>query len=91
MPLVKDARPITVPSMSTLVAPKEGWRVRHDPIDGRMVALYRAATPEEKLAVVSRLNGGLQEIKAAEIAASQPEWDAGRQRAELRKWWLGTE
>jgi hypothetical protein len=77
--------------MSAAGALQVGRKVRHDPIDEKMIALYRTATPEEKLAVVARLNAGLQALKAAEIAASHPEWNADRRRTELRTWWLGNE
>ncbi|SDR65548.1 hypothetical protein [Opitutus sp. GAS368] len=58
------------------------------PLDARLVALYRAASPEKKLAAVDRLNRTLQGLKEAELAARRPELSADERRAELRRWWL---
>lgn len=61
---------------------------REDPLDARLVALYRAASPEKKLAAVHRLNRTLQGLKEAELAARRPELSEGERRAELRRWWF---
>ena len=55
-----------------------------------MLALYRAATPAAKLAVVTRLNAALIGLKAAQLAATRPEWTPDRRRLELRRWWLAS-
>lgn len=59
-----------------------------NPLDARLVALYRAASPEKKLAAVHRLNRTLQGLKEAELATRRPELSEGERRAELRRWWL---
>lgn len=59
-----------------------------NPLDARLVALYRAASPEKKLAAVHRLNRTLQGLKEAELAARRPELLESERRAELRRWWL---
>lgn len=59
-----------------------------NPLDARLVALYRAASPEKKLAAVHRLNLALQGLKAAELAARRPELSESARQAELRRWWL---
>lgn len=59
-----------------------------DPLDPRLLALYRAATPEAKLAVVHRLNTLLIGLKEAHLSATRPEWPPERRRAELRRWWF---
>lgn len=59
-----------------------------NPLDPRLLALYRAATPAAKLAVVTRLNATLIGLKEAQLAATRPEWTLDRRRIELRRWWL---
>lgn len=61
---------------------------REDPLDARLVALYRTASPEKKLAAVHQLNRTLQGLKEAELAARRPELSERERRAELRRWWL---
>jgi len=53
----------------------------------RLRALYRAASPTEKLAVVARLNGTLAALKEAALRAAHPAWSAEERRAALRRWW----
>ncbi|MDQ5980759.1 MAG: hypothetical protein QG602_3737 [Verrucomicrobiota bacterium] len=57
-------------------------------MDPKMVALYRAATPQQKLAAVDQLNRTLQSLKSAELEANRPDLSAEQRRAELRRWWL---
>lgn len=57
-------------------------------IDERLRALYRAASPTEKLAVVARINASLTAIKDAALARQHPDWSPGRRRAAVRRWWL---
>lgn len=52
------------------------------------MALYRAATPEAKLQAVAQLNGVLLGLKAAQLAADNPELTAGQRKSALRRWWL---
>lgn len=61
-----------------------------EPLDPRMVTLYRAATPEQKLAAVDRLNRALQGLKEAELVATRPELASEGRRAELRRWWFSS-
>jgi len=58
-------------------------------LDPRMMALYRAATPESKLLAVARLNSVLLGLKEAQLATSHPEWTDGQRQGQLRRWWLG--
>jgi len=60
-----------------------------NPLEPRLLALYRAATPEAKLLAVARLNSMLLGLKAAHLAASRPEWTSGHRETQLRRWWLG--
>lgn len=53
-----------------------------------MLELYRAATPEQKLTVVMRLNHALQGLKEAHLAASRPDWTSEERRVEMRRWWF---
>jgi hypothetical protein len=64
------------------------WRPE-DPCEPRLMALYRAATPEAKLQVVARLNGVLLGLKAAQLAADRPDLTPGQRKSDLRRWWLG--
>jgi len=59
-----------------------------DPLDPRLLALYRKATPGAKLAAVTRLNAALIRLKAAHLAASRPEWSPDQRQRELRRWWM---
>ena len=59
-----------------------------DPFDARLMALYRAATPEQKLKVVMQMNQTLQGLKASQLAVTHPDWTAVERQAELRRWWL---
>jgi hypothetical protein len=61
-----------------------------EPLDPKLVALYRAATPEQKLAAVDRLNRTLQGLKEAQMAASRPDLTAEMRRVELRRWWFSS-
>ncbi len=68
--------------------PSAGVAGLEDPLTPRLLALYRAATPEQKLTVVIRLNQTLQGLKEAQISAARPDWTSGQRRAALRRWWL---
>ncbi|HEY8994854.1 MAG TPA: hypothetical protein VIM71_09350 [Lacunisphaera sp.] len=57
-------------------------------LEPRLVELYRAATPEKKLAMVAQLNRTLQGLKAVQLAADRPELSDEQRRIELRRWWL---
>lgn len=57
-------------------------------IDERLRALYRAASPTAKLAVVARINASLTAIKEAAVARQHPEWSLVQRRAVVRRWWL---
>jgi hypothetical protein len=59
-----------------------------DPIEPRLLALYRVATPEAKLAAVARLNAVLIGLKEIQLAADRSAWPPERRKAELRRWWL---
>jgi hypothetical protein len=59
-----------------------------DGIDERLRALYRAASPTEKLAAVARINASLTAIKEAAVARQHPEWSVMQRRAVVRRWWL---
>ncbi len=63
------------------------WRPE-DPCEPRLMAIYRAATPEAKLQAVARLNGVLLGLKAAQLAAARPDLTAGQRKSDLRRWWL---
>ena len=63
--------------------------VRHlEPLEPRLLELYRRATPTQKLTVVARLNGTLLELKSAALAAQHPALSPGQRRTILRRWWL---
>jgi hypothetical protein len=51
-------------------------------------ALYRTASPTEKLAAVARINAALIAMKEAAVAQQHPEWSAARRRDTVRLWWL---
>ncbi len=57
-------------------------------IDERVLALYRAASPTEKLAAVARINSALTAIKEAAVARQHPEWSPAQRHAAVRHWWL---
>jgi len=61
---------------------------RENPLEPHLLARYRAATPEGKLAAVARLNSVLLGLKAAQLAAARPAGTAAQQQAELRRWWF---
>ena len=61
---------------------------RETALEPRLVALYRAATPTAKLAVVARINAALTAIKEADVAQRHPDWSAAQRRASVRRWWL---
>lgn len=56
--------------------------------DERLRALYRAASPTEKLAVVAHINASLTAIKEAAVTKQHPEWSPAERRAAVRRWWL---
>jgi hypothetical protein len=60
-----------------------------NPLDPRMIALYRAATPERKLLTVMQLNAGLIALRDAYLVSIHPEWSQERRKADLRRWWFG--
>lgn len=68
--------------------PETQTRPRSEAIDDRLRALYRAASPTEKLAVVARINASLTAIKEAAVARQHPEWSPLERRAAVRRWWL---
>lgn len=78
----------TAESTEAKVWPQTAGSGREDPLDPRLLALYRAATPEQKLTAVMRLNHALQGLKAAQIAADRPDWTSAQREHELRRWWL---
>ncbi len=59
-----------------------------DAIDERLRALYRSASPTEKLATVARINASLTAIKEAAVARQHPEWSLVQRRTAVRLWWL---
>ena len=61
---------------------------REDALPPRLLALYRTATPEQKLTVVMRLNHTLQGLKEAQLLATRPDWTQAQRQTELRRWWL---
>jgi len=61
---------------------------RAEALDPRQVALYRAASPTEKLAVVARINASLTAIKESAVAQQHPEWTVEQRRACVRRWWF---
>ena len=61
-----------------------------NPLEPRLLALYRTATPAAKLVAVARLNAALIGLKAAQLAATRPEWTPDRRRLELRRWWMAS-
>jgi hypothetical protein len=61
----------------------------HEPLDPRLLELYRRATPTQKLAVVARLNGTLIGLKEADLRARQPALPPEKRQQVLRRWWLG--
>ncbi len=63
-------------------------RQQPEAIDGRLRALYRAANPTEKLAVVARINASLTALKEAAVARQHPDWSQAQRRASVRRWWL---
>lgn len=65
-----------------------GWRAEN-PLIPELVALYRLATPDAKLAAVARLNANLLGLKEAQLAGEHPHWSDERRRAAVRRWWFG--
>jgi len=61
---------------------------RENPLEPHLLALYRVATPEQKLTAVMRLNHVLQGLKEAQLTVARPELTATGRLAELRRWWL---
>jgi hypothetical protein len=59
-----------------------------EPLDPRLLDLYRRATPAEKLTVVSRLNATLIELKRADLLAKFPAQPPAHRQDLLRRWWL---
>lgn len=59
-----------------------------EPLDPQLLAQYRVATPEAKLAVVARLNATLIGLKDAQLAATCGELPLPARRLKLRHWWL---
>jgi hypothetical protein len=59
-----------------------------EPLDPKLLELYRRATPTQKLAVTARLNATLIGLKEADIRARLPNLSREDQRAMLRRWWL---
>jgi hypothetical protein len=52
------------------------------------VALYRQATPTQKLAVVARLNATAIALKEAALRSQFPDMPPETRRAITRRWWL---
>jgi len=63
-------------------------RLQPEAIDERLRALYRAASPTEKLAAVARINLSLTAIKEAAVARQHPDWSPVQRRTAVRRWWL---
>ncbi len=61
---------------------------RENPLEPQLLALYRRATPEQKLTAVMQLNQVLQGLKEAQLTVTRPEWSGAQRQAELRRWWL---
>lgn len=59
-----------------------------EPLDPKLLELYRQATPTQKLAVVARLNAMLIGLKEADLRSRQPGVSRENQRDMLRRWWL---
>jgi hypothetical protein len=59
-----------------------------EPLDPKLCALYRAATPERKLAVVARLNATLIGLKEADLRTRFPAQSTAERRTMLRRWWF---
>jgi hypothetical protein len=79
-----------MPSMPTPVADQSSRSrdVTESSIHPELLKLYRQATPEHKLAIVSRINASLQSLKAAQIAAEHPNLGAQERTRLLRTWWF---
>ena len=60
-----------------------------EPLEPRLLELYRRATPAQKLAVVARLNQTLIKLKECDIRARHPALRPEEHRQMLRRWWLG--
>ena len=65
-------------------------RLQPEAMDERLRALYRAASPTEKLAAVARINLSLTAIKEAAVARQHPEWSPVQRRSAVRRWWLSS-
>ena len=63
-------------------------RLQPEALNARLRALYRAASPTEKLATVARINASLTAIKEAAVARQHPDWPPAQRRAAVRRWWL---
>jgi hypothetical protein len=63
--------------------------IRGGDVDPLMIPLYRRASPEQKLAVVARLNSALLALKEGQLREGHPDWTAVQHRQALRQWWLG--
>jgi hypothetical protein len=61
---------------------------RFETLDPRLRAIYRSASPTQKLAVVSRLNAALLGLKEADLQSRFPEMPPAKRRELLRRWWL---
>ena len=76
-------------TVAPIELPKREMDLRlENSLEPRLVELYRKATPEQKLAVVWRLNRTLQGLKEAQLTADRPEMSPMERRAEIRRWWL---
>lgn len=74
--------------MKGSVSPTEPLPPPRDTAEARLRALYRLASPTEKLAVIARLNASLTAIKEAALRQQHPEWSPRQRHAALRRWWL---
>ncbi|MBI2814402.1 MAG: hypothetical protein HYX71_08970 [Opitutae bacterium] len=72
-------------SVAQSIQPETG---QENPLEPRLLALYRVATPEQKLTAVVRLNQVLQGLKEAQLADARPELTGAQRQAELRHWWM---
>ncbi|MBM3854176.1 MAG: hypothetical protein FJ399_13635 [Verrucomicrobia bacterium] len=85
------ARTLAIPCLRAIkerMVTETQTRSRSEASDERLRALYRAASPTEKLAVVARINASLTAIKEAAVASQHPEWSPAERRAAVRRWWL---
>ena len=61
-----------------------------DPIDPRLLGLYRQATPTQKLEIVARINASLHALKTAQLRSERSDLLPSEQMRELRRWWFST-